>query len=109
MAAPAISSPASAYTAGSAVAGKVSWDQATKSKKYNCAFAGWAHVTVNWECKLKVLGGTNYVQSHSGSFSGGYKTTSTYYYRSGVNTVYCAVAYAAYADGSASASDETCG
>lgn len=33
LAAPAISSPASAYTAGSAVAGKVSWDQATKSKK----------------------------------------------------------------------------
>lgn len=99
--------PSPSYVAGSSVAGRPSYDQSLWAKKYNCAFAGWAHVTVNWTCQLKIYGQSGHLQEHDGSFASGGFVTPTYSYFT-ADTYLCSFAYAGYSDGSASNGDEKC-
>lgn len=98
---------APAYVAGSANAFAPTHDAATWTENFHCSFAGWAHVTVNWSCRLKDPTYGVYYSTHTGSFSKGYATTSTFSYTI-ANTYLCTLAYAAYQDGSASDDDTAC-
>lgn len=95
------------YVAGSSIA-YIGYSSGSHSKIWKCSFAGWAHVQVNWSCKLKnPYTGTTY-SSRSGSFSDGSHVTPWYYF-SKDNVYLCADAYAAYNNGSDSDYDRTCG
>jgi hypothetical protein len=96
-----------AYVAGSASPAKPGYDAATWSKTYKCAFAGWAHVRVNWQCRLKDPASGVYLSGHSGSFTTGSATTPTYFFPT-ANVYLCTVANASYADGSDSDSNQSC-
>lgn len=97
-----------AYTAGSARPGAPGYDPVTWRKLYNCAFAGWVPVGVGWECWLyDPSTHTRLGPVYSGTFSGSGYTTPTYSFPTG-NAYLCAEAYAAYSDGSASATGERC-
>jgi len=95
------------YAGGVATAGIPGYDVPTWSKTYTCVFLDWAHVQVNWQCRLKDPVSGGYLQTHSGSFTNGSATTPTYYYHT-ADAYLCTVASAGYADGSASDSDTRC-
>lgn len=88
-----------AYVAGSSVAAYPVYDTFTWSKIYKCTYAGWAHVQVNFQCRLQnPFTGTTYT-GFSGSFSGGSYNPSARSFRT-ADTYLCTYASAAYNDGS---------
>jgi hypothetical protein len=99
--------PAPTYVAGSSVASKPVWDEATQSWYWKCTYAGWAHVQVNYDCHLNNLFGTT-ISRRTGEFSGGSYSTPGMYFRKDNDAYLCTIAYAAYNNGSDSDSDEAC-
>jgi hypothetical protein len=96
------------YVAGAATAVAPSWSSSAQGWYFRCSYAGWAHVRVNFTCKL-VNGFTNTTLfSRSGSFSDGSHLTSQFFYKKSSSAYLCTVASASYADGSDSDSERRC-
>jgi len=96
------------YVAGSSIAKILGYDVATWSKKWGCAYAGWASPSKSWACHLYDGTDSFHLVSHSGTFTGSSKDTPTYYYPTN-NQILCTHAEATYQDGSDGDSDRKCG
>ena len=95
------------YVAGSSVASYPTYDTTLWAKIYKCTYSGWAHVLVNYQCRLKDPYTGSYLTGFSGSFSDGSENPSARSYKT-ANVYLCTVASAGYWDGSAYDSDQKC-
>jgi hypothetical protein len=83
------------YVAGSAVASYPTYDVSLWAKVYKCTYAGWAHVLVNYQCRLKDPFSGYYLAGFTGSFSNGYANPSARTFRT-ANVYLCTLATAGY-------------